>query len=84
MTQENMQPLREERDADRAEEFTAYSEHMSLEHPNEIVCTECGQHLFVDDLTFEQMESAAVEGFEDGFLCDDCSETGEEALYAHR
>ena len=79
-----MPSVREDRDADRLDESEAYSEYKSLQHRNEIICAECGQHLFVDDLTFERINDAAGEGFEDGFLCNDCSDDGEDAFYASR
>jgi len=79
-----MQPIREDRDADRIDGSRSYSEYKSLQDRNEISCAECGRHLFVDDLTLERLESAAEEGFEDGFLCDDCSDNNEDTFYASR
>lgn len=79
-----MHKVREDRDADRIDDYASYSEYKSLQHRNEISCAECGRHLFVDDVTLERLESGAEEGFEDGFLCVDCSDNTEEAFYASR
>ena len=72
--------LREEFDADRAENAAQVSEYPTEKAGFEVFCDMCGEVYFVDEITFDKVSQALREGFDNPFVCDDCrDELGESA-----
>lgn len=72
--------IREEFDADRAENAIHVSNYPTEKTQYEVYCDMCGEVYFVGGIIFEKVSSALREGYDNPFICDDCrDELGESA-----
>jgi len=76
-----MTRLREEFDADRAEETAAATRLQDDVNKFELVCSTCGRTVFTDEATHSQAVRAMEIDPDNQFICDDCDEFDEE--FAH-
>lgn len=74
--------LREEYDANRAENAMQVSNFPTETAKFEVYCDMCGERFFVDEATFSKVNRALSNGFDNPFVCDDCSEELGEAAYS--
>jgi hypothetical protein len=79
-----MHGTREERDADRIENYVKYCDHETDLNRNEIFCATCAKRFYADDAAFEQFSRAVENDLDNPFVCDDCLEENNESAYAER
>lgn len=76
--------IREEYDANRAENAMQVSNFPTDVAKFGVYCDMCGEQFFVDEATFENVSHALREGFDNPFVCEDCREELGEAAYFER
>ena len=77
-----MVKVKEELDADRAENAMQASRHPTEGKQLDVYCDMCGEVFFVNELTFEKISAALREGFENPFVCNDCRDELGESAYS--
>jgi hypothetical protein len=75
---------REERDADRVENYVKYTEHPTQTNSQEIVCGTCAKAFYVDEQTFHDLSRAIEFDIDNQFVCDDCVEEFHRQAYDDR
>ena len=77
-----MTRLREEYDANQAENAMLVSDYPTENAQFGVYCDMCGEQFFVDEITFERVNHAILEGFDNPFVCEGCrDELGESAYF---
>jgi len=76
--------IKEEFDANRAENAMQISDYPTEKAQFGVYCDMCGEQFFVDEITFEKVNHAVREGFDNPFICDDCRDELGELAYSER
>lgn len=76
--------LKEELDADLAENYGNVTYYINDQNKYEINCGACNKTLYADKDTSERIYRSIRQGLESPFLCDDCQWEYDELAYADR
>jgi hypothetical protein len=76
-----MQPLREEKDADRNEFGYTATPFPDGESQHPVICATCGDTFYTDKETQERVTRSISRGLDNPFECDDCISESEEFAY---
>lgn len=76
--------LKEEIDADLAENYVSITDYITKQNRYEISCGECAKTLFADKETSERIYRSIEQGLDNPFLCNDCQQEYEVLAYENR
>ncbi|CAN5595989.1 hypothetical protein BH24ACI3_BH24ACI3_12860 [soil metagenome] len=76
--------LRDEIDADFAENYVSVTDYMSGPNKYEINCGICNKTLYADKETSERIFRSIEEGLDNPFLCIDCEKEYDELAFEDR
>ncbi len=76
--------LKEEIDADLAENYVSITDYITEQNRYEISCGECAKTLFADKETSERIYRSIEQGLDNPFLCNDCQQEYEVLAYENR
>jgi hypothetical protein len=76
--------LKEEIDADRAENYASITYYRNGQNKYEINCGLCNTTLYTDKETSERICRSIEQGLDNPFLCNDCEQEFEDLAYKDR
>ena len=77
-----MERIRAYYDADRTEQAVPTT-YKTEQNQNELLCSDCGAKVFVDDLIFDDVRKMTEKTFDNPFLCEECLESIDESAHVH-